>query len=70
VMEFMKTNLNYYIKFKPVLDNLIPLPRWNRPDEHGYYKLQMWEFMEMYGRHMGLGMKTPVETEVFVQVGK
>jgi hypothetical protein len=33
-------------------------------DEEGYSKWQLWSLMNVYGRHIGLGLDLPFESEI------
>ena len=36
-------------------------PRWPKIDENGYTTFQLWDFMNIYGEHLGLAMLNVIE---------
>ena len=71
VAGFMEFNLNNYIKFKwteigkqqylKYFEELGITPVFPKTDENGYYFLQTWEFMRIFGRYMYNGCKQAIE---------
>ena len=71
-------NLNEYIRFKPTEFgktiyklHWLPYTRNNEEreislDTDGWAKLQLWEFMTIYGAYMHIGMNMPVEKSVIL----
>lgn len=37
-----------------------------REDEDGYVTFQLWVLMEIFGRHMGMGFKNPIDTNIIL----
>jgi len=37
-----------------------------RIDAEGYYKTQMWDLMQTFGAHLGLGARLPFETNIIL----
>ena len=75
-----KYNLNEYIKFKT---NDIGRDVWMKyytdfdinftlpdADEDGYYKMQLWTFMRIFGQEMHNGMHQVIETNILLQENK
>lgn len=50
INEYMKTHGGRIIE-----------PSMPKVDEDGYTEMQLWVFMELYGKHMGNGMKNCIE---------
>lgn len=34
-------------------------------DSEGYIKMQMWDFMELFGEHIDIARQCPFETDIF-----
>ena len=45
-------------------------PSYPKVDENGYTSFQLWNLMEVYGNHVGLGKKLPFETNLIYQEGR
>jgi hypothetical protein len=44
-------------------------PRFPKCDDEGYTKFQLWEFMELYGEHMGMCKPNVIEPLEIVYEG-
>lgn len=80
---FIPFNLNDYIKVKMNQQGLAiyrkryddlwngkkPLFEYQPPktDENGWSEWQAWEFMHIFGQHLGNGFNNPCETSVYIQ---
>lgn len=76
--DWIKVKLNdrgkdiYYHRFDDVIKEY---PQYNikpsmpKVDENGYTRFQMWNFMEIYGEHMGMA-KLPVLETLNVIIGE
>lgn len=40
----------------------------NKVDKDGYYRIQVWEFMQIFGPHIRLGMNPPFHLDVILLV--
>lgn len=82
-MKFQKVNVNDFVKVKLKPEGLQILrdhhervfkhrldkfPFTSRIDEDGYYKMQIWEFMQHFGSEISLGRPAPFETDVMIQI--
>ncbi len=38
------------------------------PDPDGFYEMQMWEFMQVFGPHCYMGPVPPIETTILLAV--
>lgn len=38
-----------------------------KEDENGWSQWQAWEFMQLFGQHMGNGFNNPCETGIYIQ---
>ena len=77
--RFRDVNLNEYIKVKltdkgkeiyrnhyhDIDDEYVPTLD---TDKEGYYKFQLWEFMQIFGEHFHMGGGLPCETNVKIQI--
>jgi len=41
-------------------------PRLPKEDKDGYFQIQLWELMRLYGPHMFNGCEQPFETEIIL----
>ena len=39
-----------------------------KPDAEGYYSMQAWEFMQVWGPHVYMGPIPPIETTILLEV--
>jgi len=46
-----------------------PSAKWSlpKPDTDGWIRYQLWSFMQEFGPHIAMGLKTPFETEIIVE---
>ena len=55
-----KFNINHYVyvklneKGKAIVANDPIEAEFNKPDENGFYKFQMWKFMKLFSAHLGM----------------
>ena len=76
--KFAEMNMNNYVKFKLEdhgkeiwlnhykengIDFTIP-----ECDEEGFHELQMWQYCQIFGEHMGNGFNNPTNLNVKVQL--
>lgn len=80
---FQKTNINHSIRFKPLPEaNKIyhnhhahyygafyqPTKKWDlRVDKDGFCTMQLWCFMEIFGKHFSIGYTTFIETTIYIE---
>ena len=72
-MEFIKFNLNYKIKVKLNKKGIEILKNEGSkcsPDENGYVTFQGWELINIFGGHLQLGLETPFDLNVLIEVGE
>ena len=68
----MKFNVNDEVKIKlterglEILEkeDLVSLFDHSKCDEDGWYKVQLWWLMSVFGKHIYLGCNVPFETEI------
>lgn len=54
----------YYHRFDKLNDYCgreVLKPRFPKVDENGYTKFQLWEFIELYGEHIGMGRPSIID---------
>lgn len=78
MVKFQKFNINKFVKIKlnlkgeQIWDDYwklykIPTPTLVK-DKDGYIKIQAWQMMEVFGKHIKLGFNLPFETEIYYEV--
>ncbi len=70
---YVKFNLNHYVKFRlspysKIRSKLDLKELEGKMQDDGYYRLQMWEFVQMFGNHYYHGSLPPTEMNVLVEV--
>lgn len=45
-------------------------PMFPKEDENGYTKFQLWCFMELYGKHMGIALPNVIEPIELIYIGE
>ena len=48
------------IEVNPMITSYIS-PHYPKIDEEGYTQFQLWEFMQLYGKHIGMGKPNVIE---------
>ena len=81
-MEFFKTNLNNYIKVKLKPEGVEIYRKYHvtvfgdsledylfdyKVDEDGYFKIQLWRFVNIFGEYMVMGYEMPFDLNVMIQ---
>lgn len=72
----MEVSLNARVRFKltPLGKNIIEKGDkygsygYLKPDENGWYETQLWDFMNIFGRHFHIGMNQWTESNMIVIV--
>ena len=62
----------YYHQYDRINEHLgkeIHKPEFPKEDENGYTEFQLWRFMELYGRYMGMVSKNVIEPPEIVYEG-
>ena len=74
MINYKKTNLNYYIKVKLTADGINAIYEhygYDFPiniDSDGYTEFQMWDFARIFGGRMGMTLPLVCATNVLIQV--
>lgn len=62
-----KHNLNDTVVFKLKAGQAKPYDLYSEPDADGFYRTELWHFMQLFGGQMKMGIDTPVEMTVYIE---